>query len=372
MAALGRPGYINLQRDTHLSSRTVDGMQRQANAVMDELFQQCRDLNANSNANTSNNTSNNGNNGKDKYVPWLDCARSYGLSEKFVGDYLRSKNVLPEDVYVSSKWGYTYVADWNVELGEGEPHEVKDHSLENFLKQVEETKTNIGPYLNLYQVHSATFESGILTNTQVHKALHQKCRIENGWNIGLSVSGANQDDIIREVLQINVPSGSTTDDDDKQQQKQQRLFDSVQCTYNILEQRPAPALLEAHAAGMDIIIKEGLANGRALRHPKLMQVSQTLGCQPDQLALGAILAQPFKPRVLSGAVTVEQLRSNLGALYPTTTVKNGENGDKVVVAGVEERLTLTNEGKEALQELTKGCCMESEQYWKERTELKWN
>lgn len=51
-------------------------------------------------------------------------------SEKFVGEYLRSNNILPEDVYVSSKWGYTYVAEWKVELGEGEPHEIKDHSLE--------------------------------------------------------------------------------------------------------------------------------------------------------------------------------------------------------------------------------------------------
>ena len=33
-------------------------------------------------------------------------------------------------MYVSSKWGYTYVADWKVELEEGAPHEVKDHSLE--------------------------------------------------------------------------------------------------------------------------------------------------------------------------------------------------------------------------------------------------
>ena len=26
--------------------------------------------------------------------------------------------------------GYTYVADWKVELADGAPHEVKDHSLE--------------------------------------------------------------------------------------------------------------------------------------------------------------------------------------------------------------------------------------------------
>ena len=44
LAALGRPGYINLQRDSHLTSRSVEGMQQQANAVMDELFYQSRSL----------------------------------------------------------------------------------------------------------------------------------------------------------------------------------------------------------------------------------------------------------------------------------------------------------------------------------------
>ncbi len=96
MAALGRPGYINLQRDAHLASRSIDGMQRQANSVMDELFNMCHELN----------NSSSGDGGTRKYIPWLDCARSYGLSEKFVGDYLRMNNVPPEDVYVSSKWGY--------------------------------------------------------------------------------------------------------------------------------------------------------------------------------------------------------------------------------------------------------------------------
>ena len=101
---------------------------------------------------------------------------------------------------------------------------------QNFLKQVEETKANIGPYLNLYQVHSATFDSGILINTEVHEALH-RCRVENGWKIGLSVSGPNQDEVIREALKIHVSNSD-------EQQSPQRLFDSVQCTYNILEQHP--------------------------------------------------------------------------------------------------------------------------------------
>ena len=216
--------------------------------------------------------------------------------------------------------------------------------LQNFMKQVKETKEHIGPYLNLYQVHSATFDSGILTNTDVHEALH-KCRTENGWSIGLSVSGPQQDELIREAMNIRVKSTNNGE----------RLFDSVQCTYNILEQRPSKALCEAHEAGMDIIIKEGLANGRALRHPALLELSNKLGCcEPDALALGAILAQPFQPRVLSGAVTGEQLRSNLSSL------------------DVQEKLTSTNDGKEILQQLMKECCMDSETYWKDRSALKWN
>jgi len=210
------------------------------------------------------------------------------------------------------------------------------------MKQVEETKEHLGPYLNLYQVHSATFDSGILTNKDVHRALH-KCRVDNGWSIGLSVSGPNQDEIIREALRITVDGASS-----------QRLFDSVQCTYNILEQRPAEALLEAHEAGMDIIIKEGLANGRALRSSKLTAVSKDLDCAPDQLALGAILAQPFQPRVLSGAVTAEQLRSNLKSLQ------------------VSETLASTKDGNAALEQLMEGCRMKSEMYWKDRSDLKWN
>lgn len=116
MAALGRPGYINLNRSAvfdnnsnNAQERTVDLMQNQANDVMKVLFQEAK------NANIS---------------PWFDCARSYGLSEKFVGEYLKSNNVKPDEVYVTSKWGYTYVADWKVKLNDGEPHEVKDHSVE--------------------------------------------------------------------------------------------------------------------------------------------------------------------------------------------------------------------------------------------------
>lgn len=322
MAALGRPGYINLDRSAIFGSsdRTVEKMQSQANAVMEDLFFECRDANQ---------------------IPWLDCARSYGLSEQFVGEFLRNRNVDPKSVYVSSKWGYTYVADFKVTLDPGAKHEVKDHSTENFLTQVKETDKQLGEYLDLYQIHSATFDSGILTDHRAHEAL-AKCRRDRGWAIGLSVSGPEQGDILREARKIRVQGDG---------EEIVPLFDSVQCTYNILEQRPAEALMEAHEAGMDVIIKEGLANGRALRNTVIVEYSKKLGCEPDQLALACILAQPFCPRVLSGAVTPEQLSSNLKAQEVAQKLKESES---------------------LLREIMAATCMSSEDYWSERSALAWN
>jgi aryl-alcohol dehydrogenase-like predicted oxidoreductase len=314
MAALGRPGYINLDRDGIFGtdSRSIDKMQKQADLVLDSLF-------ANS-----------------KGRPWIDCARSYGLSEKFVGEYLRKKRIKPGDVYVSSKWGYTYVADWNVKLEGGAPHEVKDHSVENFLKQVKKTNDLIGEYVDLYQIHSATFESGVMDNVDIHRVLHE-CRNERGWSIGLSVSSPKQGELLKRAVETEVDG--------------QKLFDSVQCTYNLLEQSAGDALLEAHKSGMDIIIKEGLANGRVLKNDIVVDYAKKLSCTPDALALGCILAQAFQPRVLSGSVTPDQLVSNLRA---------------------SEIANKLREDTDLLEEIMSKCVMESEDYWNERSALKWN
>lgn len=326
MAALGRPGYINLDRDSVFGasdSRSIDDMQNQANLVLDCMFKFKQ---------SNGSSSNNGSSSK----PWVDCARSYGLSENFVGEYLRQQKIEPGEVYVSSKWGYSYVADWQVQLEAGKPHEVKDHSVENFLKQFEESMDIIGDYLNLYQIHSATFDSGVLENEDVHKALH-KVKKEKGISIGLSVSSPKQDEVIQKAMTIEVDGT--------------KLFDSVQCTFNVLEQRPGPCLSKAHGAGMDIIIKEGMANGRVLRHPIVKEYSEKLSCSPDQLALACILAQPFQPRVLSGAVTPEQLESNLGA----ETVAERLRQDSILLTEIMEKTR-----------------MESDEYWSDRSMLAWN
>jgi len=158
--------------------------------------------------------------------------------------------------------------------------------------------------------------------------------------MGLSVSSPKQSDVLREAVKIQ----STT-------KPETRLFDSVQCTYNLLEQRPGEALLEAHNQGMDIIIKEGLANGRVLQHPSVVDYAKQLSCTPDQLSLAFILAQPFEPRVLSGAITPEQLASNMKAMELSKKLK---------------------EDPSLLKEIAEKCVMDSEEYWADRSALAWN
>ena len=77
------------------------------------------------------------------------------------------------------------------------------------------------------------------------------------------------------------------------------LFDAVQATWNLHERAAADALARASAAGLSVYVKEAMANGR-------------LAAQ-DDVALAAALAQPWATVVLSGAASVDVLRSNLRA-----------------------------------------------------------
>ena len=173
---------------------------------------------------------------------------------------------------VSSKWGYVYTAGWGIAT---DPPEVKHHDVDTFRRQYEETRSHLGDWLDLYQIHSATPDSGVLENDAVLAAMQ-----ETGVPIGVSVSGVGQPESIARAVSLGI-------------------FSAVQATWNLYERAAGPALAQAHAAGLKVIVKEGLANGRLASR--------------DAEALAAILAQPWADVVLSGASTVETLRSNLRA-----------------------------------------------------------
>jgi aryl-alcohol dehydrogenase-like predicted oxidoreductase len=93
-------------------------------------------------------------------------------------------------------------------------------------------------------------------------------------------------------------------------------FDAVQATWNLYERSAEPALAAASAAGMTVYVKEALANGRLAGReaaPEIDALAAERDTTPDALALAAALAQPWADVVLSGAATVETLRSNLRA-----------------------------------------------------------
>lgn len=271
LAALGRPAYLTVGHGAAIGSdRSVEALRQHSDQVCDAAWE--------------------------GGIRWFDAARSYGRAEEFLGGWLTRRGIAPEEVTVSSKWGYTYTADWRVDA---EIQEVKDHSAAALARQWPETTARLGPWLRLYQIHSATLESGVLDDGAVHRQLAGL-----GVPIGLSLSGPRQSDTLRQALTIEVDG--------------RPLFSAVQATWNLFEPSVGPALAEAHAAGWAVIVKEALANGR-LAVPGPMTAA--LGERPDVTALAVALAQPWADVVLSGSATVAQLRSNLDALGVATRVE---------------------------------------------------
>jgi aryl-alcohol dehydrogenase-like predicted oxidoreductase len=306
LAAVGRPGYINLGHDLDLpGQRTVESLRERVRVLIDEAYA--------------------------AGVRYVDVARSYGRAEEFLADWLRGRPDV-EDIVVGSKWGYTYTADWRVDT---DVHEVKDHSVTAFDRQLAETKALIGSHLDLYQIHSVTPDSTALTNATLHRRLARLAA--DGVMIGLSTSGPEQGTTIRTALEVRVDGTP--------------LFRSVQATWNLLEPSAGAALAEAHDAGCLVIIKEALANGRLAGREDgpaiatLTAIADDLATTPDAVALAAVLHQPWATLALSGAATTAQLASNLQATA----------------------LTLRSEHLAGLTALAEP----SERYWLNRSHLAW-
>jgi aryl-alcohol dehydrogenase-like predicted oxidoreductase len=308
LAALGRPGYITLGHADDLERRYgVDAMRDHAHRVFDAAWA--------------------------AGVRYFDAARSYGRAEEFLASWLAAKGIAPADVVVGSKWGYAYTANWQPTA---DLHEVKEHTVARLERQLAESRALLGAQLDLYQIHSATGSSGVLENRDVLARLAAVRR--EGVAIGLTVTGPEQPDTIRRALDVRVDGT--------------RLFDTVQATWNALERSAAAALTEARDAGVGVIVKEPLANGRLTErnaHPgfaPLEAIARRHGVTVDAVALAAVLAERFADVVLSGAATAQQLDSNRKALA----------------------IRLDAEEVDELRRIAEP----SVQYWTTRSRLPWN
>lgn len=308
MAALGRPEYINIRRHPD-PDKSKSAYKEMALKVLDLAY--------------------------DKGVRHFDTAASYGTGERFLLEWnqIRAR----KDVEFSTKWGYSYVADW--EIGFRGKHEVKEHSLAKLKEQWQYSKKLL-PRLSTYQIHSATFESGVLKNSQVLSELGA-IKNKTGIKIGLSASGPDQASILKAALLVEV--------------NQKPLFESFQVTYNILEQSCHTVLKEIISAGKTVMIKEALANGRLFKnenfphygklYKSLEKLSKKYRVGQDAISLRFVMDHLKPELVLSGASNTTQLKENLKVLG----------------------FQLTDEELKHLASLS----ADVHYYWKERQLLEW-
>jgi aryl-alcohol dehydrogenase-like predicted oxidoreductase len=276
LAALGRPAYITLGRERDFGDeRSVLNLERRCHEMLDAAYA--------------------------AGIRYVDAARSYGMAEHFLGTWLKARSLSCEAITVGSKWGYTYVGSWRLDAP---VHEVKDLSLDTLRRQIVESQALLGDCLQLYEIHSATLESNVFADADV---LRELARLRsNGLVIGLTVTGPSQADAIRRALRVSVDGVNP--------------FQVVQATWNLLERSAAPALAEAKDRGWGVIVKEALANGRLTQdadgaHLHALEAeARARGTTIDALGLAAALSQPWADVVLSGAVTIAQLESNLNAM----------------------------------------------------------
>ena len=264
----------------------------------------------------------------------FDTAPGYGIAESILLEWI--SEFQPKDITISTKWGYTYVANFN---RNAKVHEIKEHSLSKLNDQWEVSKKLL-PYLKIYQIHSATLDSGVLDNKEVLERLSQ-LKQEYNLKIGLSTSGDNQNEIIEKALSVEVDNNA--------------LFDSFQVTFNVFDQsllKITPLLQQENKA---IIVKEALANGRAFpntdynhyqtTYQLLESLSNKYNTSIDALALRFCMDAVNPYSVLSGVAEKDHLSSNLLA----------------------HNFKLTAEEINQIENLA----INPISYWKERKQLPW-
>ena len=307
-AALGRPQYINV-RQNDVDNSDLAAFRKQSFDVLEDAY--------------------------NAGIRYFDTAPGYGLAEELVLNWLKTKD--DNSIEIATKWGYTYTANFNANAT---VHEVKEHSLAKLNEQWNFSKQLL-PYLKVYQIHSATLETGVLENQEVLKQL-AFLKKEYNLKIGLTTTGTNQVDVIKKALDVFI--------DGKQ------LFDIFQVTYNFLEQSLLEIIDELHQQNKEIVIKEALANGRVFSnknyahyqkmYASLEKLSKKHKVGIDAIALKYCEQTIPKSTVLSGASNVNQLKENL----------------KI------NSFSLSDEDTNLLNSFK----TDAENYWSERKNLEWN
>jgi len=307
-AALGRPQYINVRTESCDNSDLAE-FRKQSFAVLEEAY--------------------------NLGIRYFDTAPGYGLAEELVLEWLHTKN--DNSIKIATKWGYTYTANFDANA---KVHEVKEHSLSKLKEQWDFSKQLL-PYLKVYQIHSATLETGVLENKEVLEYL-AFLKKEFNLKIGLTTTGTNQVEVIKKALNVLVDGAP--------------VFDLFQVTYNFLDQSLLEISAELVRQNKSIVIKEALANGRVFSNEKypnyknmyatLEQIAKKHNVGVDAISSKYCAQTIPESTVLSGASTIAQLKQNLEA----------------------NSFSLSSEEIKTLNALK----ISKDAYWSERKKLAWN
>ncbi|MCG1037507.1 aldo/keto reductase [Polaribacter sargassicola] len=307
-AALGRPQYINVRLE-NCDNSDLNAFRNKSFAVLEEAY--------------------------NLGIRYFDTAPGYGLAEELLLDWLLTKD--DKTIEVATKWGYTYTANFNPNAT---VHEIKEHSLSKLKEQWNFSKKLL-PYLKVYQIHSATLETGVLENTAVLEYL-SFLKKEHHLKIGLTTTGTNQVEVIKKALDVLVDG--------------EQVFDLFQVTYNFLDQSLSEISSELNLQNKSIVIKEALANGRIFSNKKyphykemytsLEKIAAQHNVGVDAISLKYCEQTITNAKILSGASTTHQLKENLKL----------------------NDFLLSNNEIEILHSFK----VSNENYWSERKKLEWN
>jgi aryl-alcohol dehydrogenase-like predicted oxidoreductase len=307
-AAIGRPQYINIQHDRS-TDFSLEHFKNKGIQILDDAYH--------------------------SGIRYFDTAPGYGMAESLLVDWVKAKK--DNSIEVATKWGYTYVANFDPNA---EVHEVKEHSLSKLNEQWTQSQKLL-PYLSTHQIHSATLETGVLQNKDI---LNRLAEIKNKFDlqIGITSTGSNQVDILKKALDVEVDG--------------RMLFDLFQVTYNIFDQSLAHLSEGISGLNKKLVIKEALANGRIFpndnfpHYAKAYKILETLADKYavgiDAIALRYCMDSIKSFKVLSGASNTEHLAGNL-----KVNQFELEKDDLVIL---------------------KGLAVPPVQYWNERKKLSWN
>ena len=308
MAAIGRPQYINIRQNKSLPFNRQPFLKK-GKEVLDRAY--------------------------DLGVRYFDTAPGYGLAEELLIDWVEEKSDI--SIELASKWGYTYIANFDPHAFK---HEEKEHSLAKLNEQWKQSKRLL-PFLTSYQIHSATFATGVLENEEILDRLFE-IKNECGIRIGLTVTGDNQIEVLKRAIDVSVEGVA--------------LFDVFQVTYNIFDQSISELISQFRKDSNRLVIKEALANGRVFQNERfphykkaynfLNELASKYMVGVDAIALRFCIDSLPTYKVLSGADNEDHLISNLNA----------------------EKIILAENDLASLREVS----IDPTRYWEERKSLNWN